>query len=79
MINVKVQRSGQAKERRKNRRKLKSKLKDERTFHDQHGDGSQGTKDDADHEARESHSPGRQKYRDKDEVNESKIAGAPEL
>ena len=28
---------------------------EERTFHNQHGDGSQGTRDDADHEARESH------------------------
>ena len=72
VINVKLKRSGRDKERRKNRRKLKSKWKN-KLFHNQHGDGSQGTEDDADHEARESHSPRRQKYRDKDEVTKPKI------
>ena len=71
----KPKRSSRDKERRKNRRKLESKL-DGRTFHRQHSDGSPGTGNDDYHEAREHHSPGRQKYRDKDEVNKAKIEKA---
>ena len=48
------------------------------TFHHQHGDGNPGTGGDADHEVRELHSPGRQKYRDKDKVNKAKIEGTPQ-
>ena len=44
-----------------------------RTLRHQHGDRSQGMGDDADHETREPHGPGRQKYRDKDEENKAKI------
>ena len=50
VINVKPKMSGQGKERRKSKRKLKV---EERTFHHQQSDGSQGTGDNANQEARE--------------------------
>ena len=71
----KPRRSSRNKDIRKNKRKLESKLKDE-FVHRQHSDGSAGTADDDDHEADDFHSPGRQKYRDKYEVNEAKIEEA---
>ena len=46
-------------------------------FHQQHGDGNQGTGRDADHQARElSQSRKTEKHRDKDEVKKAKIERA---
>ena len=59
VINVELKRSGQGKE-----TEVQTQVEDqvvERTFHHQHGDGSQGTGDDANQEARVPHSAKRQR------------------
>ena len=67
----KPKRSSRDKERRKHRRKSKSKLKDDLSI------VSTATEVQR-QEAREFHKPGRQKYRDKDEVNKAKLEKAPQ-